>query len=115
MKPTKLSHNRQISFSSSFSVPFHRNSSYHPNHMTLVAIDNIFVEFTQLKAAGTPWVVRVYKKSFFMKKLISSDWFLDEQQATIFAEKIADEIRRGGSALSLMQKRKPGWTLRRPS
>lgn len=80
--------------------------------MTIPSGNNLFVELTQLKEAGTPWVVRLYRKTLFFKKNISTDWFLNEQQAKTFAERLAQDLRDGGSLTNITQ-RKPGWTLHR--
>ena len=82
--------------------------------MTTRVGDNILVELNQVTQMGTPWQVRVYKKVLGFKKQVSCDWFLDEGQATRFAEQIAKELGSSDSTANLKQ-RKPGWTLRRPS
>lgn len=45
--------------------------------------------------------------------MLTSDWFLDAEQAKRFAESLAAELRSGGS-LDAVRKRPPGWTLHRP-
>ncbi|MBI5472992.1 MAG: hypothetical protein HY961_11660 [Ignavibacteriae bacterium] len=62
---------------------------------------------------GMTWVVRLYRKGFLFKKKISSDWFLDKEQARGFAEQLAEEVRRNSSDEEIA-KRKPGWTLHAP-
>ncbi len=61
---------------------------------------------------GTPWVVRTYKKTLLCKRLVSSDWFLDGEQAQLFARQLKTELEGGPD---LIRNRKPGWTLRRPA
>ena len=61
---------------------------------------------------GTPWVVQTYRKMFFWKRRISSDWFLDGDQAKLFAKQLSVELEHGSE---LIRDRKPGWTLRRPA
>jgi hypothetical protein len=62
---------------------------------------------------GGNWIVRVYKKTLLRKKIISSDWFLDEAQAKRFADQISKELSDATLPTSL-RKRVPGWTLHRP-
>lgn len=80
--------------------------------MNIPAGNNMWVELIQTREAGTNWTVRLYKKAFFLKKMITSDWFMNEQQARAFAEKLAAELN-GGNGLANIVSRKPGWTLRR--
>jgi hypothetical protein len=74
-------------------------------------VGNYDVELKQIAGVGTPWIVRVYKKMMFFRRRVSSDWFLDEQQATTFAEEIVRELGRNSSGT--IKDRKPGWTLHR--
>jgi hypothetical protein len=57
--------------------------------------------------------VRVYRNRFPFKKSISSDWFLDGVQASLFADQIAAELGNGRGYENLRD-RSPGWTLHRP-
>jgi hypothetical protein len=50
--------------------------------------------------------------ALLFKRLVSSDWFLDGDQAQLFARQLTTELE-GGS--DLIRNRKPGWTLRRPA
>lgn len=81
--------------------------------MNIPAGNNMWIEFTQTREAGANWTVKLYKKVFLFKKLITSDWFMNEEQAKAFAEKLAAELK-GGSGLVKIVERKPGWTLHRP-
>ena len=81
--------------------------------MILPAGKGISVEYARVENTGTPWIVRTYEKKFLFRKLISSDWFLDPDQARRFAETLAAELRNGAS-LTALRERKPGWTLHRP-
>ncbi len=64
------------------------------------------------KDIGSPWVVRTYKRrALFFRRLISSDWFLDGDQAKTFARQLTADLTDGPD---LIKNRKPGWTLRRP-
>ena len=85
------------------------------HHKTLMKLPagEFIVEFTQPKSAGIAWVVRVYKKHLLFKKLISSDWFLDEEQAWKFAEKLAADLR-SRDVSAYLKERKPGWMLYQP-
>jgi len=81
--------------------------------MNLPATNGYIVELSQVPNAGTTWVVRVYKKRLLFKSRISSDWFLDGEQAKRFADQLSRELGNS-SAVTLIKERKPGWTLRRP-
>ncbi len=78
--------------------------------MTIPAGKHYAVELQQPDGIGTAWVVRVYQKAFPFRKTISSDWFLDEEQARRFAEQVAHELRNGADARAL-KARNPGWSL----
>lgn len=82
--------------------------------MNIPVNKHLTVQLEQPEGAGTAWVVRVYRRKFPFRKLISSDWFLDEAQARRFAEQIAEALRNGTDPQAL-QRRKPGWTLLEPS
>lgn len=70
------------------------------------------IAIEQNPAIGTPWVVRTYKRVLGFRRLVSSDWFLDGEQARQFAEQLAGELERGSEHI---RNRKPGWTLHRPA
>ena len=57
------------------------------------------VEITTPRGLGAGQIVRVYRKLLFLRRRISSDWFLDEQQAKRFARKtVTDlELRSSGA------------------
>jgi hypothetical protein len=80
--------------------------------MVIPAGDNMFVELKHPKGLGGSWVVRSYRRLLFFKRAISSDWFLDGDQAKKFAEQLAAELKNG--SLQTITHRQPGWTLRRP-
>ncbi len=71
------------------------------------------ITLQQIKEIGSPWLVRVHRKRIFGKKLISSDWFLSEEQARRFVKDLEADLR-GDTAMNL-RTRRPGWTFRRPS
>lgn len=76
--------------------------------MTISQNRHYTVVLDQPEGIGTVWVVRVYKKGFLFKKLISSDWFLDERQARRFAESLAQALQNGAD-INTLKSRKPGW------
>jgi len=78
--------------------------------MTISAGKQYAVELKQPEGAGTVWVVHVYKKGFPFRKTISSDWFLDEEQARRFAEEVARSLSNGTN-VDTLKARKPGWSL----
>ncbi len=83
--------------------------------MTLAAGRSFVIRVQQINGVGTPWIVRLYHKGLILKRRVSSDWFLDEDQAKRFAEQISGELTRDGATVELIRSRKPGWTLRQPS
>ena len=82
--------------------------------MSDTSINGYTVRLTQTDGLGSAWVVRVYRNRFLIRKMLSSDWFLDGVQARLYAEEIAAELR-GGRGLENLRDRKPGWTLHRPA
>jgi hypothetical protein len=82
--------------------------------LNIPAGKSFLVELEENHGIGTSWIVRVYKKNFLFKKRVSSDWFLDRDQAKTFAEELALELRDRASGTTVKE-RKPGWTLHRPS
>jgi hypothetical protein len=88
--------------------------SFHDDNrlMTLSAHNGITVEYGRVPNAGMSWAVRVFHKKLLFRRLVSSDWFLDEQQARRFAEALVIDLNGNGS-LGSLRRRKPGWTLHR--
>ncbi len=82
--------------------------------MASTSSDRYHVEVRQIAGLGSPSIVRVYKKFLFFKRLVSSDWFLDETQARAFARQAEDALQANGGA-PLLRDRHPGWTLHRPA
>ena len=78
--------------------------------MKMPAGKSFIVELTQDPEKGLPWLVRVYRRTLGFKRQISSDWFLDENQATRFAHQLAKELLANPSGTTV-KNRKPGWTL----
>jgi hypothetical protein len=73
---------------------------------------SLMVEVVQLPERGSTLEVRVYKKVLGFKKRVSSDWFLNEQQARTYAAELVKNLA-SDSSLEFIRKRKPGWTLHR--
>lgn len=82
--------------------------------MTIDAGSGYAIEVETSEAGGTTWAVRLYKKRLIGRKRISSDWFLEENQARRFAEELAADLRNGISTDQIIG-RQPGWTLHRSS
>ena len=81
--------------------------------MRIPAGNGYVVEVDQAPGLGSAWTVRVFRKSFLRKHLVSSDWFLNAEQARQFAREAAGELESKGAA-GFLEERKPGWTLHRP-
>ncbi|MEO8167379.1 MAG: hypothetical protein ABI623_03970 [bacterium] len=71
------------------------------------------VEVKMVKEQGNNWVVRLVRKILFFRKTVSSDWFLQEQQARTFANKLAEQMKSGSDTEGI-KNRKPGWVLTAP-
>lgn len=75
-----------------------------------ITINRFLVVLESSGGQGLVWVVRIYKKRLLRKKLLSSDWFLDERQAREFATAVAENLKAGGTA-ERFAARPPGWTM----
>jgi len=71
------------------------------------------VEVVRIAGQGSAWIVRVYKKLFFCRKRVSSDWFVDGAQAERFAQRLRKDLALKETVQKLKERR-PGWTLHRP-
>jgi hypothetical protein len=80
--------------------------------MSDTMVNGFTVRVTQGETLGAPWLVKVYKKRLFFKQRISSDWFLDGDQARRFADGVMSDLRDGNAEANLLGRR-PGWTLHR--
>lgn len=72
------------------------------------------VELVEVPEQGRTWVVRVYRRFLFLNIPVSSDWFLEEDQARRFAEEMAERLKNG-TPIEAIKNRKPGWHLIRPA
>ena len=81
--------------------------------MSDTSVNGYRIRVTQTEGNGSPWVVNVSRRGFPFRKTVSSDWFLDGEQAKRFADQCASELSEGGGVDNLRD-RKPGWTLHRP-
>jgi len=60
--------------------------------MRIPAGRKYLVEITSPRGLGAGQIVRVYHKLLFFRRRLSSDWFLDPEQAERFARKTAAEL-----------------------
>jgi hypothetical protein len=81
--------------------------------MTIPAGRSFVIALEEPYGLGSNWTVRTYRKRILRNKLISSDWFLDGEQAKQFAAQLARELTNDGQSEALAA-RNPGWTLHRP-
>jgi hypothetical protein len=81
--------------------------------MKIPAGKKFTVEVQQIQGGGHPFVVRVRRRGLLCRCPVSTDWFLNEQQAKEFAASAAEDLANGQSADTLRQ-RPPGWHLKRP-
>jgi hypothetical protein len=69
------------------------------------------IQVKQIARQGSTWIVRVYRKRWWMNKRLASDWFLDRSQAQRFADDLKATLEANPNQLITRQ---PGWTLARP-
>ena len=77
-----------------------------------ISSGNFTINVEHIVAKGKVWNVRLHKKRFPFKKLVSSDWFLDELQAEVFAKQLVEQLTNNPDTDSI-RRRQPGWTLKR--
>ena len=58
------------------------------NTTILSSVKECFITLTYSHSDPSSWIVKRWTKLMWFKKLISADWFNDEQQALAFANKI---------------------------
>jgi hypothetical protein len=64
-----------------------------------IKVDNRhLIEITAPRGLGSGKIVRVYRTLLFFRRRLSSDWFLDDDQAERFARKRAAELSGRESA-----------------
>ncbi len=58
-----------------------------------IPVDKKYViEILTPRGLGAGQIVRVYRKLLFFRRRLSSDWFLDQDQAERFASKAAENL-----------------------
>jgi hypothetical protein len=69
--------------------------------MQIVVGHKYIIELTTPRGVGGGQIVRVYRKWMFFRKRMTSDWFLDREQAERFARKVAVDLagQRDGSSI----------------
>jgi hypothetical protein len=81
--------------------------------MTLNTSNGYSVEIEQIEGLGAPWIVRSYRKFAFLRRRLSSDWFLNGEQARTFADQLVKDLQTQDASEALITSRNPGWTLHR--
>jgi hypothetical protein len=62
------------------------------NRVTIISNSrDCFIEVINRDVDPSSWIVRRSKKLLWFKRRVSSDWFLNRQQAFAFAEKMREE------------------------
>jgi hypothetical protein len=61
------------------------------NTTVISNVKNCFITLTHSHSDPSSWIVKRWTKLMWFKKLISTDWFNDEQQALAFANQIKCE------------------------
>jgi hypothetical protein len=64
------------------------------NRTIISNIRNCFIEVLHHDADPSTWIVRRWKKFLWYKKRISSDWFINRQQAFAYAHEMKQEYSR---------------------
>lgn len=64
---------------------------------TILNTRNSLIELTHSDSDAGSWKVRRWKRFLWFKRRISSDWFLDEKQALVFAQQLKYDINEGES------------------
>jgi hypothetical protein len=81
---------------------------------SLTASNGYVITTEKIHGLGLTWIVRVHRRKFLFSRRISSDWFLDAEQARKFADQLHRDLSGKGSG-EQVRNRKPGWTLHRPA
>lgn len=64
------------------------------NRAVISKIRGCFIEVLHHDADPSTWIVRRWKKFLWFKKRISSDWFINKQQAFAYADEMKKEYNR---------------------
>jgi hypothetical protein len=64
------------------------------NRTVISKIRGCFIEVLHHDADPSVWIVRRWKKSLWFKKRISSDWFINRQQAFAYADEMRQNYTR---------------------
>jgi len=59
--------------------------------LVISKVADCFIELIHRDSDPTVWIVRRSKKNLWFRKQISSDWFIDGQQAMSFARKMKQD------------------------
>ena len=61
--------------------------------VTIISKDHGYViELAHDDSDSGSWIVRRWKKFLWFKRRVSSDWFIDEQQAIAFAHELKTRV-----------------------
>ena len=55
------------------------------------------IKVSSPRGLGSTRIVRVYRKLLFFRRRISSDWFLDQEQAELFVRKLQGSLSSGAN------------------
>jgi len=80
--------------------------------MKIPAPKNYEITLEHTADKSPAWFVRVYRKWFLFRRRVSSDWFLDPDQAKVFANQLASDLN-SESGIRNIASRKLGWVLHR--
>jgi hypothetical protein len=64
------------------------------NRTIISNIRNCFIEVLHHDSDPSTWIVRRWKKFLWFKKRISSDWFINRQQAFVYAHEMKGTYNR---------------------
>ncbi len=74
-------------------------------HRTVVSnIRDCFIEVLHRDADPSTWIVRRWKKILWFKKRISSDWFINRQQAFAYANEMKGKYTRHHNIYDVKEK-----------
>jgi len=69
--------------------------------MKIPAGPKYFVEISTARGLGASQIVRVYRKVLMFRKRVSSDWFLDPEDAERFARRVASDLAASNNGAAL--------------